>query len=293
MPASMTGYGRSETNEDAWSHLWEVRSVNGRFLDVKWRLPSALRSQENAWEKIVRSYGSRGRVELSLSMEVRDVSVLGVSLNRPLAGAMLAQLAELAASRGEHFTPDYNRLLGNSSLWRDDSAEPDPRLAASLEAGLRAALEDWRKSRLAEGRALAADLSSRFETLRRLAQGVSERVPQVLAEKRETLLTRVRDLVAAAGADFSEDRMIQEVALLTDRLDVSEELTRLAAHLSRLDEALGSSGDEGKRLDFLIQEVFREINTCGNKAQDSEVSRLVVDFKSELERCREQVQNIE
>ncbi|QGY40707.1 YicC family protein [Pseudodesulfovibrio cashew] len=293
MPVSMTGFGRFETNEDAWTHVWEIRSVNGRFLDVKWRMPSNLRSLENGWEKVVRTYASRGRVDISLNLEVLDSGVLGVSFNETLAKAMFAELTKVAESRGELFTPDYNRVLGMSSLWRDAGSEPDPGLSESLTAGLEEALKDWVRSRSVEGDAMVEDLLSRLVTLREIAGKIAERIPDILEEKKSGLRQRILDMLESVGAEFSEDRMLQEVAHLTDKLDVSEELTRLDAHLERLGEVLTDSQDVGKKLDFLLQETFREINTCGNKAQDTAVSRLVVDFKAELERCREQVQNIE
>ena len=118
-------------------------------------------------------------------------------------------------------------------------------------------------------------------------------MPGVAEEKKRALVERIRESLAAADAAFSEDRMLQEVAVLADRLDVSEEATRLTEHLRRLAEVLAQEGEVGKRLDFLLQEAFREINTCGNKCQDAAVSALVVEFKAELEKCREQVQNIE
>jgi len=293
MPASMTGFGRAETRAENFSHVWELRSVNNRFLDLKWRMPSVLRSLETRFEKILRKSASRGRVDVSLSVETRSAALLGVSLNTAQAGAMLDQLRELAKTQGVDFTPDMNRLLSAAHLWRDDSAEPDPGLVASLEAGLAQALADWNASRRVEGAELARDLSSRFANLRVLAKAIGERVPQVLKDKQAAPAARLTALVAQAGMSFTEERLAQEVAVLADRLDVSEELTRLAAHLDRLDEALVGDGEAGKRLDFLIQAAFREINTCGNKAQDVEVSRLVVDFKGELEKCREQGQNIE
>lgn len=293
MPVSMTGFGRFETNEDAWTHVWEVKSVNGRFLDVKWRMPGYLRSLENGWEKIVRTYASRGRVDISLNLEVLDAGILGVTFNETMAQAMFKQMEMLAESRGELFTPDYNKVLSMSSLWRDTGSEPDPGLAESLTTGLEGALKDWVDARSVEGEAMAQDLSTRLDTLREIAGKVAERIPDILEEKKANLRQRILDMLESADADFSEDRMLQEVAHLTDKLDVSEELTRLDAHLERLGEVLVSRGDVGKKLDFLIQETFREINTCGNKAQDTDVSRLVVDFKAELERCREQVQNIE
>jgi uncharacterized protein (TIGR00255 family) len=289
----MTGFGRCETNEHAWTHVWEIKSVNGRFLDVKWRMPGSLRSLENGWERIVRTYASRGRVDVSLNLEVLDAGVLGVSFNETMAQAMFQAMEKLAESRGEIFNPDYNRVLAMPALWRDSGAEPDPGLAESLNKGLETALADWVASRAREGEALVADLTARLATLRELADKVRERVPDILEAKKASLRQRITDMLESANAEFSEDRMLQEVAYLTDKLDVSEELTRLDAHLERLAEVLADKDEVGKKLDFLVQETFREINTCGNKAQDTEVSRLVVDFKAELERCREQVQNIE
>lgn len=293
MPMSMTGFGRYETTADQFSHVWEIRSVNNRFLDMKWRMPSVLRCLETRFEKVVRKAASRGRVDISLSVETRSAALLGVSLNAAQAGAMLDQLRALAKEQGVDFTPDMNRLLSASHLWRDDSAEPDPLLAKSLEQGFQKAVADWNASRRVEGGELARDLTARFARLRELAAAVGERVPVVLKDKQAVTAERLNALLSQAGMSFTEERLAQEVAVLADRLDVSEEITRLAAHLDRLDEAVAASGESGKRLDFLIQEAFREINTCGNKAQDVEVSRLTVDFKVELEKCREQVQNLE
>ena len=293
MPMSMTGFGRHETITDEFSHVWEIRSVNNRFLDMKWRMPSVLRSLETRFEKTLRKSAARGRVDVSLSVETRSAALLGVSLNTAQAGAMLDQLRALAKDQGVGFAPDLNRLISASHLWRDDSSEPDPGLAASLEQGLGKALADWNNSRRVEGEELARDLTARFTRLRELAASVGERVPVVLRDKQAATAERLNALVAQAGMTFTEERLAQEVAVLADRLDVSEEITRLAAHLDRLEEAVSSKGEAGKRLDFLIQEAFREINTCGNKAQDVELSRLTVEFKVELEKCREQVQNLE
>lgn len=293
MPVSMTGFGRFETNEDAWTHVWEIKSVNGRYLDVKWRMPGSLRGLENGWEKIVRSYASRGRVDISLNLEVLDAGILGVTFNETMCKAMFKQMEKLAQSEGRLFEPDYNKVLTMSSLWRDNGSETDEGLAASLTTGLECALKDWVDSRAVEGDVMVADLLARLDVLREVGEKIAERIPAILEEKKANLRQRIKDMLDSVGAEFSEDRMLQEVAHLTDKLDVSEELTRLDAHLDRLGEVLTGKGDVGKKLDFLCQETFREINTCGNKAQDTLVSRLVVDFKAELEKCREQVQNIE
>lgn len=289
----MTGFGRAETTEDKWSHVWEIRSVNSRFLDLKWRLPNSMRGYESRWEKLVRKYGSRGRVDLSLNMEVFSTELLGISLNRLQAKAMLDQLKGMASEEKMSFVPDYNRLLNISALWRDAMSEPDPELAESITAGLKNALANWRESRQEEGNDLVRDLEERFTLLRSYAEQIKVRVPEILETKRAALIERVTSSMETLGAEYIEDRMVQEVAILTDKLDVSEEITRLDAHLERIFEVLRGNNDAGKRLDFLLQETFREINTCGNKCQDSDVSRIVVEFKAELEKCREQVQNIE
>ena len=293
MPVSMTGFGRYETNEDTWTHVWEIKSVNGRFLDVKWRMPGYLRSLENGWEKVVRTHASRGRVDVSLNLEVLDAGILGVTFNETMAKAMFAEMEKLAQAQGRTFEPDYNRVLAMSSLWRDAGSEPDPGLAESLTSGLESALKEWVQARAIEGEAMVTDLLSRLETLREIAQKVAVRIPAILEEKKSNLRQRIMDMLESAGADFSEDRMLQEVAHLTDKLDVSEELTRLDAHLERLGEVLSDKGEVGKKLDFLIQEMNREVNTIGSKSSSTDIAAIIVTMKSEMEKIREQVQNIE
>ncbi|MDP3426908.1 MAG: YicC/YloC family endoribonuclease, partial [Humidesulfovibrio sp.] len=195
MPVSMTGFGRHETITDEFSHVWEIRSVNNRFLDMKWRMPSVLRSLETRFEKTLRKSAARGRVDVSLSVETRSAALLGVSLNTAQAGAMLDQLRALARDQGVGFAPDLNRLISASHLWRDDSSEPDPGLAASLEQGLKKALADWNDSRRVEGEELARDLKARFARLRELAASVGERVPVVLRDKQAATAERLNALV--------------------------------------------------------------------------------------------------
>jgi len=293
MLKSMTGYGRTISQEPDWVQSWEIRSVNGRHLDIKWRLPQPARPMEMALERIVKERAIRGRVSISLHLQVGRADVLGLSFNRALAEAMLAEVEKLAAGMDFPFRPDFTRLLGMSFLWEDESSEPDPTLARSLEQGLRAALEDWDESRTTEGRALQRDLSMRLIRLREWQGLLKDRAPDIKAERAEAMLERIQGMLEPRGVEMDENRLLQEIAIQADRLDVTEELTRLAAHLDRFEELLAATDDVGKRLDFLLQECFREINTCGTKSQDTQVSRIVVDFKAELEKCREQVQNLE
>ncbi len=294
MPRSMTGYGRAELTSPQWTLTWEIRSVNSRFLDIKWRTPHALRSQETDWERTVREEASRGRLDIHLHFQPHGAeTAILASLNTELAKQMVAQMTRLAEDLGLDYKPDLNRLLSLQALWQESAAEPDPKLVADLDESLREALRVWNKSRSQEGRALANDLESRFAELERNLALIRQRVPQVLQDKTAVLAERIRAMVEQAGVEISDERMLQEVAILTDKLDVSEELTRLSMHLARMAKVLRGGGEVGRQLDFLLQETFREINTCGTKSQDAEISRFVVDFKATLEKCREQVQNIE
>lgn len=293
MLRSMTGFGRCLVENANLTQQWEVKSVNGRHLDLKWRLPVAVRSLEPRLEKVVRRFASRGRVDISLILQYAAGSAPSPRFDSLQAAAMLESLHALAASRGEDFTPDYNALLQISSLWGDTGEELDENVVALLEEGLALALEDWNEARATEGRALATDMHSRILRMQEWTGLIAERAPAIKEERANTLRERLGEVLAQSGQELEETRLLQEVVILADRLDVSEELTRLNTHLERLGNLLQSGGDAGRRLDFTLQECFREINTCGNKLPDVQLSRLVVDFKNELEKCREQVQNLE
>ncbi len=297
MLRSMTGFGRSVREDADWTQTWEIRSVNSRFLDPKWRLPASVRGLETRFERVVRRYASRGRVEISLILQQQHPSA-AIALDEERAGAMLDSLERLATQRGDVFEPDYSALLGMPDLWeRMDDDEVVESLEEQLVAGLVVALEDWNESRATEGQALARDMSARIEQLEVWVEQILDRAPAIKEERisqlRERLNQALDDVSQGMSLGIEEGRFLQEMVILVDKLDVSEELTRLKAHLDRMRELLASGSDAGRRLDFTLQECFREINTCGNKIQDSCISRLVVDFKNELEKCREQVQNLE
>ncbi|WP_027191642.1 YicC/YloC family endoribonuclease [Fundidesulfovibrio putealis] len=293
MPKSMTGFGRSITENSYASVVWEARSVNSRYLDLKWRLPLFLRASEPDLEKVVRRFADRGRLEVSCNFQPHRAEVLDISLNKPLAQAMLRSVADLATDMGHEFTPDYTRLMTISHLWQEGMKDAPPELMEALTSGLAQALEDLNVARDREGGLLAQDILRRLEKLAVWHGEIKKLAPKVKEEKFQALRTRLTSVLEKLGVEPSEERILQELAVMTDKLDVTEELTRLGFHLDQIKELLGQKGDVGKRLDFLMQEAFREINTCGNKAQSIEVSRIVVEFKGELEKCREQVQNIE
>lgn len=293
MSKSMSGFGRVILEDPGFTQVWEIKSVNSKYLDLKWRLPLFLRGMETDWEKIVREFAGRGRVEVSLNLSISKPELIGMSLNRTLTRAMLAEIRAFADCEGLEFKPDLNRIMGMQHLWQEGGEGPDENLVAELARGLRQALADWNMARDKEGRNLVRDLKNRLGILKDRVEDIKTLLPGIKDEKFATLGERVRLLLNGTGAELDQGRMLQELAIMADRLDVSEELTRLDSHLGQWKSMLDRDGDVGRRLDFLIQECFREINTCGNKSQDAEISRIVVEFKTELERCREQVQNLE
>ena len=293
MLRSMTGFGRCLVENDYTTQQWEVKSVNSRHLDLKWRLPLSVRSLEPRLEKVVRRYASRGRVDVSLVLQYAPGNVPAMRFDMVQATAMIDNLQALASTRGESYVPDFNALLQIPSLWGDSGEELDEEMALCLEEGLALALEDWNEARSAEGRALATDMHSRILRMEEWTGLIAERAPNIKEERANALRERLSEALSQNGQELEEGRFLQEAVILADRLDVSEELTRLNTHLSRLHDLLQTGGDAGRRLDFTLQECFREINTCGNKLPDVQLSRMVVDFKNELEKCREQVQNLE
>jgi len=289
----MTGFGRCITEDETFIQQWEIRSVNSRHLDLKWRLPLVARSLETHLEKVVRRFAQRGRVEISLSLKRVSAVQTTADFDAQQAAAMLDELAGFAHRRGDNFVPDYNALLGLSMLWGDNASEADEELRARLEKGLDMALRDWNEARAHEGRTLSTDLHSRILRMEEWLARIEERAPAVKEERRQQVRERLQESLQSLNGELDESRFLQEIVILCDRLDVSEELTRLRTHLERLRDLLDTGTDTGRRLDFTLQECFREIATCGNKAHDVQLSRLVVDFKNELEKCREQVQNLE
>ena len=280
MLRSMTGFGRCVMEDADWTQTWEIRSVNNRHLDLKWRLPLQARGLESRLERVVRRFAARGRMEITLTLQQRGAAA-NLRFDAAQASAMLDQVAALAD------------LFAIPTLWERESEDGDDEMEERLEEGLIAALEDWNESRETEGAALARDMTSRIAQMEEWVSRIDERAPEIKEERFAVLRERLSEALAAVNGELEEGRFLQEMVVLSDKLDVSEELTRLHAHLERLRDLLEIGTDAGRRLDFTLQECFREIATCGNKILDAQTSRLVVDFKNELEKCREQVQNLE
>lgn len=290
---SMTGYGRYQQQDAAWEQVWEIRSVNSRYLEIKWRLPQSCRFMESEWDKAVREFLHRGRVEVSLDLRLLTPEAACPALNKAQVVGMVDQLRQMAKTLGHTFQPDLNQVLLAPALWLDNSAQLPADLTQALTQGLLTALKDIQQARLREGRALTADILLRLEHLSTIVEQIHPLAAELAPKRMQNLTDRVSILLTSVEKNMDEARMLQELALLADKLDVSEELTRLGEHLPEANRILTTTQDPGRRLDFVFQECLREITTCGNKTQDALISRLVIEFKAELEKCREQIQNLE
>jgi len=293
MPKSMTGYGRAGSQEENWTLAWEIRSLNNRHLDLKWKIPPTLYAHQKEWENEIRAVANRGGVEIYLGLRINNPELQSLTLDAAQAGAMLVELERLAAGMNLPFSPDLNRFMAIPSLWKDTGSIDNPELVRSLTETLKKALADWDEARVREGLALEEDLRARFARLGELVEEIRGLASQTAPERFALLQERVGKLLADSGVQVDPDRMLQELAVISDRLDVSEELTRLEVHLRGIDGYFSQTEPVGRKLDFMVQECFREINTCGNKSQNTSISQLVVTFKAELEKCREQIQNLE
>lgn len=295
MPKSMTGYGEGVSSRDGRSIRIECRSVNHRYLDISVRLPA----RYAAFEALIRSLSQeqlgRGRVDIRMTEEPGQAPAHKVSLDESLAGAFLDALNRLEAVTGESCKDKVSYIASQAGvLTISDDLEDDTLPAEQIEEALSEALKELNRVRAAEGQRLAHDLLGKTEELWSHVASIARRAPSIPEIYREKLFQRAEELFEENRPEwYSDQRLFAETALFADRSSIDEEIIRLRAHLDALSEALGSDLPVGRQLDFLIQEIFREINTIGSKANDLDLTQAVVASKTLLEKIREQVQNIE
>ena len=264
----MTGYGRACKTLHGREITVELRSVNNRFLDCSVRLPRTFSYAEDAIKQLVKDAVQRGKVDVFVSVNAAGAEEATVSLNRPVLEGYLRAMRTMVADYGVQDDISASALSALPDIFVVEKPEEDEK-----------------------GAAMAADLSSRAETIRGLVGRVEERSPVTLAEYRTRLENKLREVLA--GTTIDESRILTEAAIFADRIAVDEETVRLRSHLAQLDSLLAGGGAIGRKLDFLLQEMNREANTIGSKGNDLEQARTVVEIKAELEKIREQIQNIE
>lgn len=293
--ASMTGFGRAEGQTENFAWVWELRSVNGKGLDVRCRLPNGFESLEQASREKVAGTLKRGNISLTLSVD-RQALATSVRLNTVVLDQILALLPEIQRRLPEATPPSIERLLALRGVIDLVDDEPDAEARAALDAvllaGLARALEALRAMRSEEGARLIPVLNDHLRRIGELctrAEALAATQPAAIALRLRQQLASVRDAVPAV----SEDRLAQEVALLAAKADAREEIDRLKAHRNAAEALLAGDGPIGRRLDFLCQEFNREANTLCSKSSDVELTAIGVDLKAAIEQFREQVQNIE
>ena len=290
---SMTGFGKREVLSQGTMVGVEIRSVNHRFCEIMARLPKTLSSMEMELKEQIKQVCERGRVEVMVTVNGGGASTKKVvQLDRKLARRYIQELKSLQQDCQLSGAIDVNVVAGFRDLFSVNEEVAPLKDMSSVVAGLtQKALSDLEKMRKKEGAVLQKDLMQRLHTIEGRLRTVQHRIPIALKASALRLKGRVAKLLE--GQSVNMDRVAQEMAMLAERSDVTEELTRLNSHVAQFRAALKEKGAVGKRLDFLLQEMGREVNTIGSKANDGEISTEVVEVKSELEKIREQVQNIE
>ncbi len=288
---SMTGYGRCHLEEDGREMTVEVKSVNHRFLDTSYRLSRALSFLDDAVRKGVSARLARGHVDVFVTYANHRQDAKAVRVDMALAVAYRQALGELAAAVGKEADiplADYTRLPDVLSVQEKD--EDQQAVRALFERALSGALDGLIAMREQEGARLCADILQKTESIERIAEGIAQRAPSVVRDYRDRLRQRV---AALTEGEIDEARLITEVAIFADRAAIDEELVRLKSHLAAIRETVSLGEPAGRKLDFLVQELNREVNTIGSKAMDTAIAQAVVSAKGEIEKLREQVQNIE
>lgn len=286
---SMTGYGGATFTAGALSVAVQLSSVNRRTLDLTVSLPEEWEPLEPAVLAVLREGVRRGKVHVAITAADAG-SASGWS--EEAVAEQLRRLQALAAAQDIPFAPSADLLWQIANARRHDAGLPSPdEVSTDLLAAVGRALRELQAMRAREGEALLVDFLGRLEKLRVLTEGVAQRAPAVAPAYREALLQRLR--TAGLSLDLTDERVLKEIALFADRCDVVEELTRLRSHLHQLQELLRADGDIGRKAEFILQEIGREIHTVGSKANDLAISQKVIEFKNELERVREQIANVE
>lgn len=294
MVRSMTGYGRGEAVLDGLTVTVELRAVNNRYLDCTVKLPRAYIFAESSLKERVQSRVGRGKVDLFVNMTRAAGDDMTVTVNESLAKAYIDALEQLIRMGGGWTKDTYypTDLARFPDVLTVEKKEEDPeQVKALLLEALDAALDDFDAMRETEGQKLVEDISARAETISALLSLVEERSPGIVADYRARLAAKLQEVLG--NTQIEESRILTEAAIYADKVAVDEETVRLRSHLSQLHEMLEQGGAIGRKLDFLIQEFNREANTIGSKCSDTETSRVVVDIKAEIEKIREQVQNVE
>lgn len=290
---SMTGYGKHVIEKDTYQIAVEMRSVNNRFMDISIKMPRSFYHLEDKIKKIIKTYFNRGKIEVFISVDGQGYIQKKLHVDWDLLEQYEEKIVEVKKRHhvAGNWTMDHLFLVDDLFIV-DEEETQDESLQQSLILAVEKSCENLLDMRQTEGEFLEKDLYSRLATLQTLTESLQEIRPQVIESYRERIKKRI-DEHLAGYSNIDEDRLMQEVALLAEKGDITEELTRLSSHIEQMEKTLKEDGSIGRKLDFICQEMLREANTIGAKSTSTEVNELDVQLKTEIEKIKEQVQNIE
>ena len=292
MVKSMTGYGRAVETVNGREFTVELRSVNNRYLDCSLKLPRSLTFAEEAVKQAVKATISRGKVDVFITVHSESVSDVKVTLNAAMVEGYLAAMKQMVTDYGVRDDISASVLSRMPEVFTVEKPEVDEeQLLSDLMGVVNQALASYDAMRTAEGKALENDLRSRGNTIAELVSQVEAGNGQTVIDYRTRLYNKLQEVLSNTSID--ESRILTEAAIFADKVAVDEETVRLRSHLEQMNSMLTAGGAIGRKLDFLLQEMNRESNTIGSKCSDVKLARIVVDIKAELEKIREQTQNIE
>ena len=292
MLKSMTGYGRSESIIGEKKITVEIKSVNHRFTDYNIKAPRQYGFLEERMRTAISKAVARGKIDVYISIESCGEADKTVAINEELAANYIDALNSMSIRFGLKNDITASVIASFSDIFRyEQKRDDEEELWQAVSTVADAAIEDFTGMREREGGRIEADLRARIDYMRSLAVKIDERSPQIVSEYRDKLYTKINELLE--GKDIDDSRVLTEVAIFADKIAVNEEVVRLASHYDEFVSIMDSGEPAGRRLDFLIQEINREVNTIGSKASDLETAKYVVTLKGEIEKLREQIQNIE
>ena len=295
MVKSMTGYGRAEGCEGGRTVTVDIKSVNNRFLDANFRLPRIFAASEDALRGILKSKLSRGKVDIYISYRNENEGAVEVTANKPVIAAYLSQLQALCEEYGIPYQPELSMLLELPDAFSTTQQTDDEAAVQLLLKTFAAAVDQLAAARAQEGANMKADILSHLDEIALCRSAIEARAPEIEAALRQRVQEHICQVLGIDSADaaLTSERFNLEIVYYTERACIAEELVRLESHIKAMHKELAQGTDIGKKMDFIVQEMNREINTIGSKSADSDISALVVKVKSEIEKIREQVQNIE
>ena len=297
MIKSMTGYGKAEIQKNFRTASVEIKSVNHRFLEASFRMPYVLNAYEEEMRRKLKEKLFRGKIDIYISYRSENEQSVNIVANKPIIAAYMRQLTEICREYGMEFHPDVETILDLPDAFVKENDEDEEEIKNIVFEAFDAALEKFISARAKEGENLKADIVSHLDKIEDYMRRIDERIPEIEKALRERLREKVSSLVDDVSdthpIQIDEERLSAEIVYYVERACIAEETVRLSSHIKAMRAELEAAANIGKKMDFIVQEMNREINTIASKSSDFDIASIVVSVKSEIEKIREQIQNVE